>query len=63
MPSRGGIGLPPRLGIEPLKPCECFRHNHDCDKRLDLPAALKAAEAFAALALAPRQTAEEKIAC
>ncbi len=28
------------LGIDPMRPCQCFSHTHNCDKRIDLPAAL-----------------------
>lgn len=29
----------PTLGIDPIKPCECFSRTHNCDKRIDIPAA------------------------
>ena len=30
----------PYLGIDAVNPCECFSHNHRCDKRIDMPQAL-----------------------
>ncbi len=34
-----GERFAPTLGIDPIRPCECFSHNHRCDKRIDVPAA------------------------
>lgn len=34
-----GARFAPYLGIEPVTPCECFAHDHACDKRIDVPAA------------------------
>lgn len=34
-----GARFAPYLGIDPIKPCNCFSHKHDCDKRIDLPSA------------------------
>lgn len=35
-----GARYAPYLPIEPLTPCACFRHNHTCDKQIDLASAL-----------------------
>ncbi|WP_217577333.1 methyltransferase domain-containing protein [Mesorhizobium sp. GbtcB19] len=43
-----GAHLAPTLPIEPVKPCECFERHHNCDKTIDLEAALPKVEAFAA---------------
>lgn len=43
-----GARFSPYLGIEPIKPCNCFQHNHPCDKRIDLPAAIAKLQAFVA---------------
>lgn len=29
------------LGIDPIRPCECFQHHHACRKAIDLPAAAR----------------------
>lgn len=36
----------PYLGIDPIRPCHCFSHTHDCQKEIDLPAALDQLEKF-----------------
>lgn len=36
----------PHLGIDPISPCDCFRHNHACDKRIDVPAAQRRIDEF-----------------
>ncbi len=41
-----GVHLAPSLFIEPDKPCDCHRSNHDCDKRITLPPALKRIQEF-----------------
>lgn len=41
-----GARFAPYLGIEPGRPCDCFRHDHRCDKRIDVPAAIQALQAF-----------------
>jgi hypothetical protein len=41
-----GAHLAPTLAIEPINPCECHARVHDCDKRIDLPAATARLEAF-----------------
>lgn len=43
-----GARFTPHLAIEPINPCPCFQHNHPCDKRTDLPAALSSLDAFLA---------------
>ncbi len=43
----GGATFTPHLGIDPVKPCQCFSHNHDCDKRIDLGAAKRRLLKFA----------------
>lgn len=49
--------LTPYLGIDPVKPCECFRHNHGCDKHIDLAYALHRVKDFADAAIARVATA------
>jgi ADP-heptose:LPS heptosyltransferase len=34
-----GAKLAPHLAIEPINPCACFMHTHQCDKRIDMPLA------------------------
>jgi hypothetical protein len=34
-----GARLSPHLAIEPVTPCACFSHTHQCDKRINLPVA------------------------
>lgn len=41
-----GAKFTPHLAIEPINPCPCFKHNHPCDKTIDLPAALASLDAF-----------------
>lgn len=41
-----GAAFTPHLSLQPTNPCPCFRHDHGCDKRMDLPAALAALETF-----------------
>lgn len=41
-----GNRFAPTLGIDPIKPCDCFSRNHACDKRIDLPAAQSKVEDF-----------------
>jgi hypothetical protein len=38
----------PVLGIDPINPCECFRHDHACRKTIDLPVEIERLQAFAA---------------
>ena len=33
-----GSKFAPYLPIEPIQPCECFRHDHDCSKQIDATA-------------------------
>ncbi|MCR5875166.1 hypothetical protein LRS10_13795 [Phenylobacterium sp. J426] len=35
-----------QLAIEPIEPCDCFRHDHQCRKEIDLPAALNRVREF-----------------
>lgn len=42
----GGARFSHYLGIDPIKPCDCFAHNHKCDKRIDIPRAHRAIVAF-----------------
>lgn len=44
----GGAHLAPYLGIDPIKPCECFSHSHACQKKIDVQAAKVRAAQFAA---------------
>lgn len=41
-----GAKLTPHLGIDPIKPCQCFQHHHDCQKKIDLPPAIERIERF-----------------
>lgn len=41
-----GARFAPFLGIDPIKPCECFSNYHSCDKRIDLPEARRNLEEF-----------------
>jgi hypothetical protein len=43
-----GRRFAPTLGIDPINPCQCFSHTHQCDKRIDLPAAHADIEEFIA---------------
>jgi len=31
-----GAAFSPFLGLDPVRPCQCFSHVHNCDKRMDL---------------------------
>lgn len=37
---RAGVHLAPTLGIDPINPCDCHSHVHNCDKRIDVEVAL-----------------------
>jgi ADP-heptose:LPS heptosyltransferase len=41
-----GHRFAPTLGIDPINPCQCFSHTHQCDKRIDLPMAHADIEEF-----------------
>jgi ADP-heptose:LPS heptosyltransferase len=41
-----GARLTRHLAIEPVNPCQCFRHNHDCNKNIDLASAARKIEKF-----------------
>src|SRR4029077_4927845 len=43
-----GHRFAPTLGIDPVNPCQCFSHTHQCDKRIDLSAAHADIEEFIA---------------
>lgn len=47
----------PVLGIDPVHPCECFQHDHACDKTIDLDRARAQLAAFAAGAVDGREVA------
>ena len=48
----------PTLGIDPVRPCECFSKTHACDKRIDLTTArTKVARFVAAHCHAPEHSA------
>jgi ADP-heptose:LPS heptosyltransferase len=49
-----GHRFAPTLGVDPINPCQCFSHTHDCDKRIDLPAAHDQIEEFIADNVAER---------
>jgi hypothetical protein len=42
-----GAHLAPTLAIEPINPCECHARTHNCDKRIDVSAALDRVNEFA----------------
>jgi ADP-heptose:LPS heptosyltransferase len=50
----GGHRFAPTLGIDPINPCQCWSHTHNCDKRIDLPAAHIDIEEFIADNVAER---------
>lgn len=33
------IGSGPYLGVDTIRPCQCFSHNHACEKKIDIPKA------------------------
>jgi hypothetical protein len=37
---RAGAHLAPTLGIDPVDPCDCHSHTHNCNKFIDIPPAL-----------------------
>lgn len=41
-----GARYTPTLTIQPVRPCDCFSHTHNCDKRIAVPAALKKLKDF-----------------
>jgi len=41
-----GTRFAPTLGIDPIRPCECFSRVHQCDKRIDIDAAHARIAAF-----------------
>lgn len=43
----GGARFSPYLGIEPIKPCDDFKHDHRADKSIDLTSAIPSAGLFA----------------
>jgi len=43
-----GARFAPYLPIEPVKPCQCFAHHHNCEKRIDMDKAKAALGAFVA---------------
>jgi|GEM_PF-593022 len=45
-----GAVYTPTLPIAPVNACNCFRHDHDCDKRIDMPAEMDRLALFAASA-------------
>lgn len=36
----------PYLGIDPINSCQCFMHHHACDKRINLPEAVRKLQGF-----------------
>ncbi len=50
-----GAKWAPYLGIDPTNSCQCFMHHHACDKRIDIPLALKRLERFTDEAASARQ--------
>lgn len=43
---RAGAHLAPSLGINPINPCDCHSHRHNCDKRIDVPPAIERMKEF-----------------
>jgi SAM-dependent methyltransferase len=43
---KAGAHLAPTLGIDPIRPCDCHTENHSCDKRIDVPVAVRRAVEF-----------------
>jgi hypothetical protein len=41
-----GAAFAPYLGIDPVNPCQCFSHEHRCDKRIDILGAESKIAAF-----------------
>lgn len=41
-----GAQWTPHLAIDPIKPCPCFRHDHNCDKRIDIESAKERLKRF-----------------
>lgn len=56
-----GAHLAPSLGIDPINPCDCHSHSHQCDKRVDVPVAKVKIDDFLAT-LASRQTQTQEAA-
>jgi ADP-heptose:LPS heptosyltransferase len=52
-----GARFAPYLGIDPITPCDDFKHDDTRDKSIDVPAAIAALAAFAANAAAGRSVA------
>jgi hypothetical protein len=48
-----GARYAPYLPIDTINPCDCFEHNHACEKRIDYAAAQARVEAFVEKVLAP----------
>lgn len=46
-----GARYSPYLGIEPIKPCDDFKHDHGVDKSIDLAIAIPGASVFASQAI------------
>lgn len=44
-----GARYTPYLGIDPIEPCECFQHQHDCRKTIDMTAAAARLDDFLSL--------------
>jgi ADP-heptose:LPS heptosyltransferase len=42
-----GAKFAPHLPIEPVSPCSCFSHHHDCQKTIDVPLAIAKLQRFA----------------
>lgn len=41
-----GARWAPHLAIDPIKPCQCYQHHHNCDKRIDMDKAYLMLEEF-----------------
>lgn len=41
-----GAAFSPYLGLDPARPCQCFSHVHNCDKRMDVEVARKRMREF-----------------
>lgn len=41
-----GAKFAPYIGIDPIVPCDCFSHSHNCQKQIDITSALARIEGF-----------------
>jgi hypothetical protein len=58
-----GAKLSSTLGVDPISPCECFRHDHACDKRINLSSALRHVMEYADAALTDHRQISNRDDC